>query len=139
ARGGIAKAYSNTRDVPVYDRFYAGGANTIRGYKERSVGPRDSGSNDPVGGDAILIGNAELTFPIYEKIIKGAVFYDIGNVWPKIDDFLDNATQFKSGTGVGVRVKTPLGPVRVDYGIPLTKNHEDKREGQFYFSMSRGF
>ncbi|MDO8525897.1 MAG: outer membrane protein assembly factor BamA [Candidatus Omnitrophota bacterium] len=139
ARVGLAEAYSGTVDVPVYERFYAGGANTIRGYKERYVGPRDSGSNEPVGGDAILIGNIEFTFPIYEKIIKGAVFYDIGNVWPKIDDFLDNATQFKSGAGFGVRVKTPIGPVRVDYGYPLSQNHDDKREGQFYFSMSRGF
>ncbi|MFA6321596.1 MAG: outer membrane protein assembly factor BamA [Candidatus Omnitrophota bacterium] len=143
ARAGFADSYSDTSNVPIYDRFYAGGANTIRGYKERSVGPRDNdnggGTDDPIGGNAILIGNIEFTFPIYEKVIKGAVFYDVGNVWARIDDFLDNASQFKSGTGVGVRVKTPLGPVRVDYGIPLSKNHDDKKEGQFYFSMSRGF
>ena len=139
ARMGLADAYDGTDDVPVYERFYAGGANTIRGYRERYVGPRDTGSGEPIGGDAILIGNIELTFPIYEKVIKGAVFYDIGNVWAKVDDFLDNASQFKSGAGFGFRVKTPLGPVKVDYGYPLSKNHEDKREGQFYFSMSRGF
>ncbi len=139
ARAGFAKEYGDTVNVPVYERFYAGGANTIRGYRERSVGPRDKGSNDPIGGNAIILGNIEMTFPIYEKVIKGAVFYDVGNVWPKIDDFLDNTTQFKQGVGVGARVKTPLGPVRVDYGIPLSKNHEDKRDGQFYFSMSRGF
>jgi len=138
-RGGLADSYGATNDVPVYERFYAGGANTIRGYKERMVGPRDSGSDEPIGGDAILLGNIELTFPVYEKVIKGAVFYDIGNVWPKIGDFLDNASQFKSGVGAGVRVKTPLGPVKVDYGYPLSKNHNDKREGQVYFSMSRGF
>ncbi|MDD5436745.1 MAG: outer membrane protein assembly factor BamA [Candidatus Omnitrophica bacterium] len=139
ARGGLADSYGSTKNVPVYERFYAGGANTIRGYKERYVGPRDTGSNEPVGGNAILIGNIELTFPIYEKVIKGAVFYDVGNVWKKVDDFLDNASQFKSGVGVGARVKTPLGPVKVDFGYPLSKNHEDKQEGQFYFSMSRGF
>jgi outer membrane protein insertion porin family len=138
-RIGVADAYGSTNDVPIYERYYAGGANTIRGYKERYVGPRDSSSGEPIGGDTILIGNLEVTFPLYEKIIKGAVFYDVGNVWPKIDDFLDNATQFKSGVGVGVRVKTPLGPVKVDYGYPIAKNYDDKREGQFYFSMSRGF
>ncbi len=139
ARLGLADSYDGTDNVPVYERFYAGGANTIRGYKERSVGPRDSGSDEPIGGNAILIGNAELTFPVYEKVIKAAVFYDIGNVWPKLKDFANEASQFKSGAGIGVRVKTPLGPVKVDYGYPLSKNHEDKREGQFYFSMSRGF
>jgi len=138
-RTGFADSYGDTKNVPIYERFFAGGANTIRGYKERYIGPRDSGSNVPIGGDAILIGNAEVTFPVYEKIIKGAVFYDVGNVWPKVKDFLNDATQFKSGVGVGVRVKTPLGPVKVDYGYPLSKNHEDKREGQVYFSMSRGF
>ncbi len=139
ARAGLADAYGSTDDVPVYERFYAGGANTIRGYRERFVGPRDSGSDEPIGGDAILIGNVELTFPVYEKVIKAAVFYDIGDVWPRISDFVSDASQFKSGAGVGVRVKTPLGPVKVDYGYPLSKNHNDKREGQFYFSMSRGF
>ncbi|MDD3906259.1 MAG: outer membrane protein assembly factor BamA [Candidatus Omnitrophica bacterium] len=139
ARMGFADAYGNSNDVPIYERFYAGGANTIRGYRERYVGPRDSASNDPIGGNALLIGNAEVTFPVYEKIIKGAVFYDVGNVWRKIGDFADEASQFKAGVGVGVRVKTPLGPVKVDYGYPLSKNHEDKREGQVYFSMSRGF
>jgi outer membrane protein insertion porin family len=138
-RSGFSDTYGKTDTVPIYERFYAGGANTIRGYRERYVGPRDSASNEPIGGNAILIGNAEVTFPIYEKVLKAAVFYDVGNVWPKVGDFLDNASQFKSGAGVGVRVKTPLGPVKVDYGYPLSKNHEDKREGQFYFSMSRGF
>ena len=139
ARAGFADAYSSTNDVPIYERFYAGGANTIRGYKERYVGPRDPSSSEPVGGDAILIGNVELTFPLYEKVLKDAVFYDIGNVWPKISDFLDDMSQFKSGAGIGIRVKTPLGPVKVDYGFPLSRNHDDKKEGQFYFSMSRGF
>ena len=138
-RGGLSNAYGNSDEVPIYERFFAGGANTIRGYKERRVGPRDPGSDDPIGGEALLVGNAEVTFPVYEKVLKGAVFYDVGNVWPKLDDFANNASQFKSGAGVGVRVKTPLGPVKVDYGYPLSKNHEDKREGQFYFSMSRGF
>ena len=111
----------------------------FRSYKERRVGPRDPGSGQPIGGDSIAILNAEATFPIYEKIIKGAVFYDIGNVMPRIKDFGSEASQFKSGAGFGVRVKTPLGPVKVDYGYPLSKNYQDKREGQFYFSMSRVF
>lgn len=136
-RAGWADAYSNCQEVPIYERFYAGGQNTIRGYKERLVSPRDPGSNEPIGGEAILIGNAELTFPIYEKIIKGAVFYDMGNVWRRAGDFASG--QYRAGAGVGVRVKTPVGPVRVDYGYPLIKNFEDERTGEFYFSMSRGF
>jgi outer membrane protein insertion porin family len=137
-RAGLANAYGKSSDVPIYERFYAGGANTIRGYKERKVGPRDPGSNEPIGGEALLLGNVEVTFPLYEKMIKGAVFYDVGSVWRRAEDFIVGGN-YKSGTGVGVRVKTPLGPVSLDYGYPLVGNYEDKREGEFYFSMSRGF
>jgi outer membrane protein insertion porin family len=140
-RAGFADAYGDSGSVPIYERFFAGGANTIRGYKERRVGPRDSGSNEPVGGDAILVGNVEVTFPIYEKMLKGAVFYDIGNVWRGPGDILsgDSASSYKSGAGIGIRVKTPIGPVKVDWGYPLNSNYEDDRTGEFYFSMSRGF
>lgn len=138
ARGGMAAPYGDTDDIPVYERFFAGGANTIRGYKERRVGPRDPGSGQPIGGDAIAIANAEVTFPVYEKMIKGALFVDIGNVWEKNNRFLVGGG-YKYGTGVGVRIKTPIGPVRLDYGFPLVKNYDDKSNGELYFSMSRGF
>lgn len=137
-RAGMAGAYSGTDEVPIYERFFAGGANTIRGYKERRVGPRDPGSNDPLGGDAILLGNAEVTFPVYEKVLKGAIFFDVGNVWTNAGDLIGGGG-YKAGAGIGVRVKTPIGPVKVDFGYPLVKNYDDDRTGEFYFSMSRGF
>jgi outer membrane protein insertion porin family len=137
-RGGIASAYGNTVDVPIYERFFAGGASTIRGYKERRVGPRDTGNGEPVGGNAILIGNAELTFPLYEKMLKGAVFFDVGNVWKQPGDSFMSG-DYKAGAGIGIRVKTPIGPVRVDWGYPLVDNFQDSKNGEFYFSMSRGF
>ncbi len=137
ARAGLSDSYGSSKKVPIYERFYAGGANTIRGYKERKVGPRDVSSNDPLGGESLLIGNAEVTFPIYEKVIKGAVFYDVGNVWEKARNFASG--NFKQGAGVGVRVKTPIGPVKLDWGYPLNNNHDDERQGEFYFSVSHGF
>ncbi len=137
-RMGLEAAYGDSDEVPIYERFFAGGANTIRGYKERRVGPRDPGSNEPIGGEAIVLGNAEVTFPVFEKIIKGAVFFDVGNVWRRAEDFMMGGG-YKSGTGVGVRVKTPIGPVKLDYGFPLTSNFDDDRGGELYFSMTRGF
>lgn len=131
-RAGLADKYDDTNMVPIYERFYAGGANTIRGYKERHVGPKISG--EPIGGDSMLIGNLEYTFPVM-KNIKGAVFYDIGNVWSDIGDI---GKDFKSSVGLGVRVKTPIGPVKVDYGYGLDYDPGDKK-GRFHFSMSRGF
>ena len=141
--GGIVQNYGKSDEVPIYERFFAGGARTIRGYEERGVGPRDRGTNTALGGEAILIGNAEVTFPVFKNLVKGAVFFDIGNVWEEAQ--LKNLTDakddsgFKSGAGIGVRVKTPIGPVKLDWGYPLTDNYEDKKEGQFYFSVTHGF
>ncbi len=136
-RGGVADAYGNSDKVPIYERYFAGGANTIRGYRERQIGPRDPGTNDPIGGDAYWIINFEETFPIYPDLIKGALFYDAGNVEAKIGDF--GAGGVFSGTGVGVRIKTPIGPVKLDMGYPLDDVSGESKKVRFYFSVSQGF
>ena len=136
-RAGVVDAYGNSKEVPIYERFYAGGAYTVRGYQERKVGPIDSVSKDPVGGEAMLVGNIEYLYPLID-ILKAAVFFDVGNVWSKVDDF--GSGGYKAGFGFGIRLKTPIGPLRLDYGIPLNNEPgEDKRSGKFYFSVSRGF
>ncbi len=132
-RGGIVDEYDDTTMVPVYERFYAGGINTIRGYGYRDVGPK-SRAGDPIGGKVMAIANLEYTFPIIKQV-KGALFYDVGNVWSKIGDFGED---FKSSVGLGLRVKTPLGPVKIDYGYGLDYEPGEKK-GRFHFSMSRGF
>jgi outer membrane protein insertion porin family len=141
--GGIVQNYGKSEDVPIYERYFAGGARTIRGYKERGVGPRDRGTNTAIGGEAMLIGNAEVTFPVFKNLVKGAVFFDIGNVWEEADlksiSGAKDDAGFKSGAGIGVRVKTPIGPVKLDWGYPLSDNYEDKKEGEFYFSVTHGF
>ena len=139
ARGGWADEYDDSDDVPIYDRFFAGGANTVRGYKERSIGPRDPSTGDPIGGELMLVGNAELTYPIL-KNFKVAAFCDIGNVWENVDDTEIESDDFKTGVGAGIRVKTPIGPVKIDMGYPLDKAHpDDDQKVRFHFSMTRGF
>ncbi|OGX61302.1 MAG: outer membrane protein assembly factor BamA [Omnitrophica WOR_2 bacterium RIFOXYC2_FULL_45_15] len=137
-RAGLTDAYANSGTVPIYERFYAGGAYSIRGYHERKIGPIDPVSKDPIGGDSMLVGNIEYLYPIVD-FIKGAVFYDTGNVWRKMSDFASG--DFKSGFGFGVRVKTPIGPMRLDYGWPLNKEpgEPSKGKGRFHFSLSHGF
>ncbi|MBM3245937.1 MAG: outer membrane protein assembly factor BamA [Candidatus Omnitrophica bacterium] len=138
ARAGLADPYDDSKTVPIYERFFAGGAYTIRGYHERKVGPIDPASKDPLGGESMLIGNAEYTYPLFD-FIKLAAFYDIGNVWAKVDDFASGG--LKSSIGLGLRIRTPIGPIMLDYGIPFNKEpgEEDKSEGRFHFSMSHGF
>ena len=136
-RTGFANAYGDSSKVPIFERFFAGGAQTIRGYNERRVGPLDSNTEDPVGGESVLVGNIEYTVPVVE-FIKLAGFFDAGNVWPQVEDF--GSGDLKLGTGLGLRIKTPIGPVNLDYGYPLSDEPaEEERTGKFYFSISRGF
>ncbi len=136
-RTGVVKPYGDSYKVPIFERYFAGGARSIRGYNERRVGPLDPNTEDAVGGETMMVGNVEYTVPLVE-IIKVAVFYDVGNVWSKASDYGKGG--FKSGAGAGLRVKTPIGPINLDYGYPLNKEDgEDRRSGKFYFSVSRGF
>ncbi|MBU1062239.1 MAG: outer membrane protein assembly factor BamA [Candidatus Omnitrophica bacterium] len=139
-KSGVVTSYNGSGRVPIWERFFAGGTYTIRGYKERDVGPKDV-SGDPIGGGTTAIGNAELTFSIIENL-KGALFLDAGNVWYRPDSKPEggNATRgIKLGAGVGVRIKTPIGPVKLDFGFPLNPDSEQEDKGRFHFSMSRGF
>ncbi len=135
-RAGAVGAYGNSDNVPIYERFFAGGADSVRGFKERSIGPRDPSTNDPLGGEAMLVGSAEYVFPVFE-FLKGAVFFDAGNVWEKEGDIGQGG--YKYSTGAGVRVKTPVGPVKLDYGYPLKVDSWQKKKGRVHFSLSRAF
>ena len=136
-RGGLADSFDDTTSVPIFERFFVGGSNTVRGYRERRIGPRDPGTLDPIGGDAYWVGNAEYTFPIYPNVIKGAVFYDVGVA------YLDTTTigdgDIAQGVGVGVRIKTPIGPVKLDLGYPLDEITGEDKEFRFHFNISQGF
>ncbi len=136
-RVGLANPFGNSENVPIFERYFAGGATTIRGYNERKVGPLDLVTKDPIGGEGMLVGNVEFTVPLIEYI-KLATFFDAGNVWSKIKDFGKGG--YKSGAGFGFRVKTPIGPINLDYGYPFNNEPgEDQKSGKFYFSVSRGF
>ncbi|MFA5410361.1 MAG: outer membrane protein assembly factor BamA [Candidatus Omnitrophota bacterium] len=138
ARAGVAEPYSNTERIPIYERFFAGGAYTIRGYEERKIGPIDAATKDPLGGEAMLVGNIEYTYPLMD-FLKVATFYDTGNVWSKMGDI--GSGGFKSSVGLGFRIKTPIGPIMLDYGIPLNKEpgEDSKKDGRFHFSVSHSF
>ncbi len=137
-RVGFGKPYSDSDRIPIYERYFAGGATTIRGYDERMVGPIDPLSQDPLGGNAMMIGNIEYQYPLF-SFLKVAAFYDVGNVWGDMKDL--GSGGFKSGIGFGARIKTPVGPMAIDYGIPMSKQvgSDTKKGGQFYFSASKDF
>jgi len=146
-RIGLADSFGSSNSLPIYERFFAGGAYSLRGYEERKVGPVDSISNDPLGGNSMLVGNIEYTYPIF-AFLKVAAFYDVGNVWKKLGDIGSssdsggiNSGGFKSDLGLGLRIKTPVGPIMLDYGFPMNKasGEDRKKSGRFNFSASHGF
>ena len=99
-----------------------------------------------MGGQALFVANIEYTYPLF-SFLKVATFFDIGNVWEKMEDFgsnsdTDNNTgKLKKSFGLGVRVKTPIGPISLDYGFPLDKQpgEDDIGSGRLHFSASHGF
>ena len=120
--------------VPVFDRFYAGGLGTVRGYGPRSIGPQQGGGS--VGGDTIFILNLEYTIPIIESF-KGAVFMDFGDV--SAGSFALDNDSFAASVGPGLKINTPIGPVALYYGVPFYHPDPENENGRFEFSFSRGF
>jgi len=104
------------------DRFQAGGANTVRGYKQSTLGPAvfidtaEGGRWLYVGGQSVAVFNQELRFPIW-KILHGGVFWDAGNVWATTGDL--SLADLKHSIGAGVRIVLPFGALRFDYAEPL--------------------
>ena len=97
------------------DRFFTGGSTSVRGFPENQLGPRDAAGN-PLGGEALAVLSAEWRFPLW-RWVSGAVFVDAGTVTPEVGDLSFSA--FKSGAGAGLRVATPVGPIRFDVGYAL--------------------
>ncbi len=133
---GVANEFGSSSEVPVFDRLYAGGLGTVRGYGYRRVGPLEAGN--AIGGETLAVTNLEYTFAIPKiDIVKGAVFVDAGHVNP--DFFHLNFGDFAVSTGPGIKIKTPLGPVVFYYGLPIMNRDTKNRNGRFEFSLSRGF
>jgi outer membrane protein insertion porin family len=132
ARGGVVEPYGRTSRVPLFDRYFLGGVDSLRGYKYRQVGPRIAPSDEPVGGSTLYYGSAEYSIPIIDRL-RLAVFYDIGNVLANPYDF--DFGSFSDNWGIGVRLNIPhLGPLRLDYGIPISHDQYSNGSGQFQFS-----
>ena len=121
--GAIFEPVPN-KTIPFDDRFFAGGATTVRGYHEQMLGPAFSyDANGKIkqaaGGKALFLANAELRIPLFWFVVL-ETFIDSGNVWAELRDV--NPLQIKVTGGFGLAFITPLGPIRIDYGHLITKD-----------------
>jgi outer membrane protein insertion porin family len=130
-RTGVVEEYGDTDRVPLFDRYFLGGVNSLRGFRYRQVGPREQG--EPIGGSTFYYGSLEYSLPIIERL-RFAVFYDIGNVYLNAYDF--DFGNYSDNWGVGIRLNIPrLGPLRLDYGIPISHQEGVSGSGKFQFSV----
>jgi len=127
--------YDSSDHVPIFDTLYLGGPNSLRGFRFRAMSPYDD-KGQPIGGDSLARVTAEYTFPIMDRV-RGATFYDTGFVNPGF--FSMGLGQIASDVGVGLRLDLPIGPVRLDYGVPIQNPHHTSTTGQFNFSMGYQF
>ncbi|MCZ6767052.1 MAG: outer membrane protein assembly factor BamA [bacterium] len=156
ARWGYAQRYGNSPVVPVENRYFTGGGNSVRGFNENSLGPTAVTATgvEVIGGRALLLTNFELRFPIPWLIkwrFTGATFFDGGNSWESVkaislrdfrlysDEAETRQEDYRYSIGFGVRYNTPVGPIRFDYGIPIKQEVGVDSSGRFHFSLGQIF
>lgn len=122
---GWGAEYGGSRDIPVYERYFAGGANSLRGFEFRGVGPRDGDS--PIGGKALWLASTEFHFPIFGDNLRGVLFLDSGAVGLDWED--EGIFSPRVAVGAGIRLVIPFlsaqAPLAIDFGVPLLKEDGD--------------
>jgi outer membrane protein insertion porin family len=140
-RSGVAQSLSGG-DVPFYDRYYLGGLYSLRGFEFRNVSPREAPfgnvPNEPIGGDTYWFVSVEYSLPIFESDtgpgVRFAVFYDAGGVYEKAFSF--SGSNFDDDFGFGLHLNIPkLGPLRLEYGIPIHHDQYNGSSGRFQFGV----
>lgn len=133
-RLGLARGFKETISLPISQRFFAGGGRTIRGFDLDTAGPLDP-DGQPLGGNMLFVLNLEDRFPIYHNL-GGVIFFDWGNVFDLIEDF--RFSDLRETTGLGLRYKTPIGPLSFDWGYKLDRRPRESAY-EFYLSIGNAF
>lgn len=133
-RAGMAWPHGETPQIPIHERFYAGGGNTIRGYAQDSVGPKGLDGKTPTGGDGMAVFNAEIrTNP--GGGFGVVLFTDAGNVWTEQTIHLHD---LRASYGAGIRYNTPVGPLRLDYGQKIHRLAGES-PGELHLNIGHAF
>ncbi len=140
--GQVTTGTGEAITAPLFERLFAGGSTSVRGYQRRKLGPlvgEDCDGNvdncDPVGGEALFESSLELRFPLFGNF-RAVTFVDAGDVWATPDDV--SLSDLRYTPGVGVRYPTPVGPVRVDVGFK-TRSTDPGPPFVVHFSVGNAF
>lgn len=130
--------YSDTTDVPFFEKFYAGGAQSVRGYRSNSLGPKDG--TLALGGNFRAVGNVELVFPPPfaedSKTVRLSAFFDAGNVFADMGSF--SGGELRQSVGVSLLWLSPIGPLSFSLASPLNEQVDDRTES-FQFTLGSFF
>jgi outer membrane protein insertion porin family len=129
--GGI-NALTEDDFIPVEERFYSGGSYSVRGWSRHELGPKDN-QGRPVGGSSLIEISTEIRYPVI-GIVSGVAFIDCGNVW--LGEYTYHLDELRYSAGVGIRINTPIGPVRLDAATPV---FDEETRTQFHFSIGHAF
>jgi outer membrane protein insertion porin family len=132
---GVGRATGSTQAILAGERFYSGGANSMRGFTRRELGPKDS-AGAPLGGEAKVEASFEVRGPIFWQL-WGAVFVDAGQVWMSTSDI--DMNEVEVAVGPGVWLMTPVGPLRFDLGYRLTTLDETEPRVAYHFAVGTAF
>lgn len=154
ARATVGSIEKIGKDIPIDEKFYLGGINTVRGYASRTLspyvtsegatydiygaGPTSYTSHLYTGGESEFYANAELVLPLLKDAgLKGVLFYDVGMAH---DGFSEVFSNLQSSYGFGIRWFSPIGPLRLEYGIPINpRDGIDDKGGRLEFSIGTFF
>jgi outer membrane protein insertion porin family len=135
-RGQLAtvSTWGGSGEVPIFDRLFLGGANNLRGFDFRDVGPNVDG--DYYGGNSLGYMTFEFTAPIISRV-RGAIFTDVGFVNESSWNF--DGANYNADYGFGLRLDLPIGPIRIDYGIPFVSDGNNGSSGKIQFNIGYQF
>jgi outer membrane protein assembly factor BamA len=140
ARLGLASTYGNEAPLlPLPERFFAGGDYGPRGFPVDGVGPQVLGTDGklyPTGGNAVVLGGAEMRYNL-TRAFQVASFVDTGNVYPEVGGVA--LSELRWSAGLGVRYRTPIGPVRLDWGYVLDPQPGDTGRSHFHLTIGHAF
>jgi outer membrane protein insertion porin family len=129
---GFLESYDDNGFVPVEERFFSGGSSSVRGWARSQLGPKNE-LGDPLGGNSLLEASAEARIPVW-GLFSVVVFTDFGNVWE--ESYAHKITDLRYSLGTGLRISTPIGPIRLDLARPV---FDQENQLQFHLSIGHAF